>query len=74
MAPDLFGTGRCAQLYPGESITGLAEDRDGSLWISSNGGLSRYRKGRFQNYSSRDGLPDDSIWRIAQDLLAGFGR
>jgi ligand-binding sensor domain-containing protein/signal transduction histidine kinase len=56
---------------PGESVTGLVEDSDGSLWISSNGGLSRYRSGHFQNYSMRDGLPEDSIWRIARDPAGG---
>jgi ligand-binding sensor domain-containing protein len=56
---------------PGESITGLAEDRDGGLWISSDGGLSHYHNGRFDNYSSRDGLPDNSIWRIAGDTAGG---
>ncbi len=56
---------------PNDSITGLAEDRDGSLWISSAGGLTRYRNGHFHNYSSRDGLPDNSIWRIAADPAGG---
>jgi signal transduction histidine kinase/ligand-binding sensor domain-containing protein len=56
---------------PGEYITGLVEDRDGSLWISSNGGLSRYRDGHFQNYAIGEGLPEDSIWRIARDPAGG---
>ncbi len=56
---------------PNESVTGLAEDRDGSLWISSAGGLTRYRDGRFRTYNSRDGLPDDSIWRIGVDPAGG---
>jgi ligand-binding sensor domain-containing protein/two-component sensor histidine kinase len=56
---------------PGESITGLAEDRDGSLWISSDGGLTRYHNGRFDNYTTHDGLPDTSIWRIATDPKGG---
>ena len=56
---------------PNDSITGLAEDRDGSLWISSPGGLTRYRYGHFHNYSSRDGLPENSIWRIAVDPAGG---
>ncbi len=56
---------------PGEAVTGLAEDRDGSLWISSNGGLTRDRDGHFQTYSSRDGLPATSIWRIARDPAGG---
>ena len=56
---------------PNESVTGLAEDRDGSLWISSAGGLTRYRDGQFRTYTSRDGLPDDSIWRIGVDPAGG---
>jgi ligand-binding sensor domain-containing protein/signal transduction histidine kinase len=56
---------------PNDSITGLAEDRDGSLWISSLGGLTRYRDGHFHTYGSRDGLPDNSIWRIAADSAGG---
>jgi len=56
---------------PNDSITGLAQDRDGSLWISSPGGLTRYRNGHFHNYSSLDGLPDNSIWRISADPAGG---
>ena len=57
---------------PNDSITGLAEDRDGNLWISSAGGLPRYQDGHFQNYSIHDGLPDNSIWRIAADPAGGI--
>ncbi len=56
---------------PSDSITGLAEDRDGSLWISSAGGLTCYRNGHFRNYTSRDGLPATSIWRIGHDPTGG---
>ena len=56
---------------PNESVTGLAEDRDGGLWISSAGGLTHYRDGQFRTYNSRDGLPDDSIWRICIDPSGG---
>ncbi len=45
---------------PGESITGLAEDRDNSLWISSGGGLTCYRDRHSYNYS-RCG-PRSLIW------------
>jgi ligand-binding sensor domain-containing protein/signal transduction histidine kinase len=56
---------------PNDSITGLAEDRDGRLWISTAGGLSSYRDGHFHNYSSQDGLPDNSVWRITADPAGG---
>ena len=55
----------------GESITGLAEDRDGSLWISSEAGLTQYRNGSFRNFTTRDGLPENSIWRVAEDKAGG---
>ena len=60
-----------ANTIPNDSITGLAEDRDGSLWVSSAGGLTRYSHGRFHNYSSKDGLAGDSIWRITADPAGG---
>lgn len=57
---------------PSDSVTGLAEDLDGGLWISSAGGLTRYQYGRFHTYTSRDGLPGSSIWRIAADPAGGL--
>ena len=42
--------------------------RDGSLWIGTNGGgLSRMRDGKFTNFSMRDGLTHDVVWRICED-------
>lgn len=57
---------------PNDSITGLIEDRDGSLWISSAGGLTHYRDGHFHTYTSGDGLPETSIWRITADPAGGL--
>lgn len=38
---------------------GILEDDDGCLWISTNGGLSRFdpRTAEFRNFTSHDGLP-----------------
>jgi ligand-binding sensor domain-containing protein/signal transduction histidine kinase len=57
---------------PNDSITALAEDRDGNLWISSPGGLTRYRNGVMHTYGVRDGLPENSIWRLAADPAGGI--
>lgn len=49
-------------------ILALAEDRDGTLWIGTqNGGLTSYGQGRFRNYTTRDGLPDESIFDVEAD-------
>ncbi len=41
------------------SVVSIEEDDDGSLWIGTRRGLSRYdpEGGRFHNYGSGDGLP-----------------
>src|SRR6266404_2644940 len=49
-------------------ILALAEDRDSTLWIGTqNGGLTSYRQGKFKNYSTKDGLPDESVFSIEAD-------
>ena len=49
-------------------ILALAEDRDSTRWIGTqNGGLTCYRQGKFRNYSTKDGLPDESVFSIEAD-------
>ncbi len=45
------------------TIRGILSDRHGTLWISSNRGLSRYdpRAQSFRNYSREDGLPSNEF-------------
>lgn len=44
-------------------------DKDGSLWIGSTAGLTRYRydTGEFKTYTKKDGLAGDRIRRIFED-------
>ncbi len=51
----------------GYSIRALAADRDGGLWTATTSGLIRYSKGKFQLYTTRDGLPDNIISALYQD-------
>jgi ligand-binding sensor domain-containing protein/signal transduction histidine kinase len=59
---------------------GLANDivraimvaRDGSLWIATDGGLSHMADGRFQNYSTADGLSSNHILNVYQDHHGGI--
>jgi signal transduction histidine kinase/ligand-binding sensor domain-containing protein len=63
----VFDSGNTPELRSNR-ILALAEDRDGTLWIGTqNGGLTSYSQGKFKNYSTRDGLPDESIFSIAAD-------
>ena len=51
----------------GNVINSLAIDRDGVLWIGTNGGVSRYAQRGFINYSKETGLLADTIYAIAID-------
>jgi signal transduction histidine kinase len=49
-------------------ITALYEDRDGILWIGSyDGGLGRFKDGRFTRYTTKEGLFDDGVFQILED-------
>ncbi len=45
---------------PNEAVTALFEDREGSIWIGSAGGIERLRDSVFVTYSAAQGLPSDS--------------
>ena len=46
----------------------IFEDRDGTIWIGTNlNGLVAYRGGRFETYTTREGLANDAVRAIAQD-------
>jgi ligand-binding sensor domain-containing protein len=53
-----------------DSPTTLFVDRNGILWIGSEKGLTSYdhKTGRFKNFTSHDGLTDDHVRRIKDDL------
>jgi ligand-binding sensor domain-containing protein/AraC-like DNA-binding protein len=50
------------------SITSLFISRDGTLWIGTyGGGITRYKNGKFKNYSIEEGLTNHFINAIAED-------
>jgi ligand-binding sensor domain-containing protein/signal transduction histidine kinase len=63
----VFDSGNTSEIRSGY-ISALVEDRRGALWIgTANGGLNCYRDGRFTQYTTRDGLPDDRVKALALD-------
>ncbi|MFL6263135.1 MAG: two-component regulator propeller domain-containing protein [Thermoanaerobaculia bacterium] len=48
---------------PNDTIYGILEDRDGTLWLSTNHGLSNFDPGteKFVNYDVHDGLPTNEF-------------
>ncbi|HUC84886.1 MAG TPA: two-component regulator propeller domain-containing protein, partial [Candidatus Acidoferrales bacterium] len=63
-----------------ETTTGLAgnavrviyEGRDGSVWIGTTTGMSRWQNGHFHNYSQRDGLLSEVVRSIYEDREANL--
>ena len=47
----------------------IHEDKAGTLWIGTQGGLDKYDRNRdlFVHYTIEDGLPDNNVWGILED-------
>ena len=55
-------------LPPENCATAYGEDRAGNIWIGYyNGGLVRYRNGKFESYTTEDNLPTGYISNIFTD-------
>jgi signal transduction histidine kinase/ligand-binding sensor domain-containing protein len=52
---------------PSEGITGIVEDNNGNLWLSTTNGISRFNpsEGSFINYDESDGLQSNEFWHNA---------
>src|SRR5208283_4226644 len=49
-------------------VADLRLDRDGTLWVATQGGLSRLKDGRIATLTSKNGLPCDTIhWTMEDD-------
>ena len=48
----------------GDVIFSLFEDREGSVWVSTNGGLDRFRDLAVSTISIKQGLSNDAAWSI----------
>ena len=52
---------------PGGKVLAVTRDRAGTVWIGSEGGLSRFDHGRFVTLTKKNGLPGNSVSGIVED-------
>lgn len=50
-----------------DRVTEVYEDRSGTLWFGSEGGINRYDGSSFQNFTVEDGLPANDVGTIIED-------
>ena len=56
-----------------DTVTSILQDTAGTIWIGTfGGGLSSYRDGRFQTFTSRDGLLSDNIASIVNAAVIRY--
>src|SRR5262249_5385149 len=49
-------------------VSGFLFDHEGTLWIATEGGLSRLKNGRIATLTSKNGLPCDTVhWAMEDD-------
>ncbi len=52
---------------PGGKVLAITRDRAGTVWIGSEGGLSRFDHGHFVTLTKKNGLPGNSVSGIVED-------
>lgn len=52
---------------PSSNIYRAFQDSEGFIWICTDRGLSRFDGYRFENFTTKNGLPYNDIWDIVED-------
>lgn len=52
---------------PQNTVHAVTQTRDGSIWVGTSSGLSRFKDGSFTSFTARDGLAGDSVQALAED-------
>jgi ligand-binding sensor domain-containing protein len=55
-----------------DSVSNLELDSEDTLWAATNGGLSRIKNGHVATLTTKNGLPCDRVYGIAQDDARSF--
>jgi signal transduction histidine kinase/ligand-binding sensor domain-containing protein len=62
-----FSTLTKADGLTADTMLGVLQDKDGSMWFGSDQGLISMKDGRVKSYTTRDGLPDNLVFSLTQD-------
>ncbi len=61
-----------------ETVRAMIKARDGSIWVASGAGLSRYYRSSWTTLNAKDGLPDAGMYSVYEDsrgrIWAGTSR
>jgi len=57
---------------PSDVVRFAHEDRDGDLWIGTDGGLALREGDRFRSFTARHGLPNEALHQLVEDLSGVF--
>ncbi len=52
---------------PGSTVYGMAQDKDGFIWLGTEAGLCRFDGVNFKTYTKADGLPSNDILNVRID-------
>lgn len=53
-------------------IMAIQQEDDGTLWLATYGGVSRYKNGTFKNFTIEDGLPNNGVLDVSLDPEGGL--
>ena len=67
--------GRCVPVFQGgweANVHVMLESPAGTVWVGANDGLHRFEGGVERVFTTKDGLPDNSIWGLAAGAGGGL--
>jgi hypothetical protein len=58
---------------PSNKVYCAEQDAAGFIWFGTDNGLVRYNGLEFKTFTVRDGLPDNDVFSVFEELLKMFG-
>jgi hypothetical protein len=52
-----------------EAVWCISQDKDGYIWFGTSAGLDRYDGKEFKHFTTKNGLPENEVLEISNDLL-----
>lgn len=52
---------------PSNRVYSFSQDRDGYIWMATEGGVVKYNGYSYKIFTTRDGLPSSDVWKVQED-------